>query len=110
MGSDRQTSRQQSFCLSLCSEVSGGLRGGSGARLGHLCRAHLSVDRLLLPETAPVVRPAGPGEAQEPEELARRQRRHPELSQGEAVASVIIYRTLAGLLPHNYDPDKRSLR
>ncbi|XP_030680780.1 cadherin EGF LAG seven-pass G-type receptor 2 isoform X2 [Nomascus leucogenys] len=61
-------------------------------------------------ETPPVVRPAGPGEAQEPEELARRQRRHPELSQGEAVASVIIYRTLAGLLPHNYDPDKRSLR
>lgn len=26
------------------------------------------------------------------------------------MASVIIYRTLAGLLPHNYDPDKRSLR
>uniref|UniRef100_A0A2K5KZU2 Cadherin EGF LAG seven-pass G-type receptor 2 n=1 Tax=Cercocebus atys TaxID=9531 RepID=A0A2K5KZU2_CERAT len=61
-------------------------------------------------ETPSVVRPAGPGESQEPEELARRQRRHPELSQGEAVASVIIYRTLAGLLPHNYDPDKRSLR
>lgn len=57
-----------------------------------------------------MVRPAGPGEAQETEELARRQRRHPELSQGEAVASVIIYHTLAGLLPHNYDPDKRSLR
>ncbi|MBZ3888634.1 Cadherin EGF LAG seven-pass G-type receptor 2 [Sciurus carolinensis] len=70
---------------------------------------------VILPESVfremtPVVRPAGPGEAQEPEELARRQRRHPELSQGEAVASVIIYRTLAGLLPHNYDPDKRSLR
>lgn len=63
-----------------------------------------------LPETPPAVRPAGPGEAPESEELARRQRRHPELSQGEAVASVIIYRTLAGLLPHNYDPDKRSLR
>ncbi|XP_016011118.2 cadherin EGF LAG seven-pass G-type receptor 2 isoform X1 [Rousettus aegyptiacus] len=61
-------------------------------------------------ETPPAVRPAGPGEAPESEELARRQRRHPELSQGEAVASVIIYRTLAGLLPHNYDPDKRSLR
>ncbi|KAK2494566.1 hypothetical protein MC885_008067 [Smutsia gigantea] len=61
-------------------------------------------------ETPPAVRPAGPGEAQEPEELARRQRRHPALGQGEAVASVIIYRTLAGLLPHNYDPDKRSLR
>ncbi|XP_049621611.1 cadherin EGF LAG seven-pass G-type receptor 2 isoform X1 [Suncus etruscus] len=61
-------------------------------------------------ETLPLVRPAGPGEAPEAEELARRQRRHPELSQGEAVASVLIYRTLAGLLPHNYDPDKRSLR
>uniref|UniRef100_A0A8C4L141 Cadherin EGF LAG seven-pass G-type receptor 2 n=1 Tax=Equus asinus asinus TaxID=83772 RepID=A0A8C4L141_EQUAS len=80
---------------------------------GWLCwgLARLSqVDSVLLLETTPVVRPAGPGEAQEPEELARRQRRHPELSQGEAVASVIIYRTLAGLLPHNYDPDKRSLR
>lgn len=62
------------------------------------------------PETLPLVRPAGPGEAPEAEELARRQRRHPELNQGEAVASVLIYRTLAGLLPHNYDPDKRSLR
>lgn len=68
------------------------------------------MDSVPIPETPPVVRPAGLGEAQEPEELARRQRRHPELSQGEAVASVIIYRTLAGLLPHNYDPDKRSLR
>ncbi|XP_060248873.1 cadherin EGF LAG seven-pass G-type receptor 2 isoform X3 [Meriones unguiculatus] len=70
---------------------------------------------VILPESVfreipPMVRPAGPGEAQETEELARRQRRHPELSQGEAVASVIIYHTLAGLLPHNYDPDKRSLR
>uniref|UniRef100_G3X0B3 Cadherin EGF LAG seven-pass G-type receptor 2 n=1 Tax=Sarcophilus harrisii TaxID=9305 RepID=G3X0B3_SARHA len=54
--------------------------------------------------------PVVPGEAREQEELGRRQRRHPELSQGQAVASVIIYRTLAGLLPHNYDPDKRSLR
>uniref|UniRef100_A0A8C0KBX0 Cadherin EGF LAG seven-pass G-type receptor 2 n=1 Tax=Canis lupus dingo TaxID=286419 RepID=A0A8C0KBX0_CANLU len=62
-------------------------KGWVGVRLGHLCRAQLKS-----------------------EELARRQRRHPELSQGEAVASVIIYRTLAGLLPHNYDPDKRSLR
>ncbi|XP_031231049.1 cadherin EGF LAG seven-pass G-type receptor 2 isoform X1 [Mastomys coucha] len=70
---------------------------------------------VILPESVfreipPMVRSAGPGEAQETEELARRQRRHPELSQGEAVASVIIYHTLAGLLPHNYDPDKRSLR
>ncbi|XP_029331120.1 cadherin EGF LAG seven-pass G-type receptor 2 isoform X3 [Mus caroli] len=70
---------------------------------------------VILPESVfrempSMVRSAGPGEAQEMEELARRQRRHPELSQGEAVASVIIYHTLAGLLPHNYDPDKRSLR
>ncbi|XP_048219002.1 cadherin EGF LAG seven-pass G-type receptor 2 isoform X2 [Perognathus longimembris pacificus] len=70
---------------------------------------------VILPESVfreppSVPRPAAPGEAPEPEELARRQRRHPELSPGEAVASVIIYRTLAGLLPHNYDPDKRSLR
>ncbi|XP_006501754.1 cadherin EGF LAG seven-pass G-type receptor 2 isoform X1 [Mus musculus] len=70
---------------------------------------------VILPESVfrempSMVRSAGPGEAQETEELARRQRRHPELSQGEAVASVIIYHTLAGLLPHNYDPDKRSLR
>uniref|UniRef100_A0A8C0QYU5 Cadherin EGF LAG seven-pass G-type receptor 2 n=1 Tax=Canis lupus dingo TaxID=286419 RepID=A0A8C0QYU5_CANLU len=65
---------------------------------------------VILPDSVFRGQPAGPGEPQESEELARRQRRHPELSQGEAVASVIIYRTLAGLLPHNYDPDKRSLR
>lgn len=39
-----------------------------------------------------------------------RQRRHPNESQQDAVASVIIFHSLASLLPENYDPDKRSLR
>ncbi|XP_037535788.1 cadherin EGF LAG seven-pass G-type receptor 2 [Nematolebias whitei] len=39
-----------------------------------------------------------------------RRRRHPEDSQQEAIASVIIFHSLATLLPENYDPDKRSLR
>uniref|UniRef100_A0A8B9TPG7 Cadherin EGF LAG seven-pass G-type receptor 2 n=1 Tax=Anas platyrhynchos TaxID=8839 RepID=A0A8B9TPG7_ANAPL len=42
--------------------------------------------------------------------LVTRHKRHPELSEGQAIASVIIYRTLAGLLPEQYDTDKRSLR
>ncbi|XP_069489759.1 cadherin EGF LAG seven-pass G-type receptor 2 isoform X2 [Ambystoma mexicanum] len=49
----------------------------------------------------------------EPDEvsaLVNRQRRHPTMSEGQAIASVIIYRTLAGLLPEHYDTDKRSLR
>ncbi|XP_043932407.1 cadherin EGF LAG seven-pass G-type receptor 2 isoform X2 [Protopterus annectens] len=41
---------------------------------------------------------------------AKRQKRHPDTNGGPAIASVIIYRTLAGLLPEQYDPDKRSLR
>ncbi|EMP25868.1 Cadherin EGF LAG seven-pass G-type receptor 2 [Chelonia mydas] len=42
-----------------------------------------------------------PSSAEEEEEpaLVTRHKRHPELSEGQAVASVIIYRTLAGLLP-----------
>uniref|UniRef100_A0A8B9TPI1 Cadherin EGF LAG seven-pass G-type receptor 2 n=1 Tax=Anas platyrhynchos TaxID=8839 RepID=A0A8B9TPI1_ANAPL len=44
------------------------------------------------------------------ETTAKPGRRHPELSEGQAIASVIIYRTLAGLLPEQYDTDKRSLR
>ncbi|KAK7916672.1 hypothetical protein WMY93_012433 [Mugilogobius chulae] len=39
-----------------------------------------------------------------------RQRRHPNEDQPDAVASVIIFHSLAPLLPENYDPDKRSLR
>uniref|UniRef100_A0A8D2J9S6 Cadherin EGF LAG seven-pass G-type receptor 2 n=1 Tax=Varanus komodoensis TaxID=61221 RepID=A0A8D2J9S6_VARKO len=51
----------------------------------------------------------GAGEEEEPA-LMTRQKRHPDLSEGQAIASVIIYRTLAGLLPEQYDTDKRSLR
>uniref|UniRef100_A0A3Q2DJZ9 Cadherin EGF LAG seven-pass G-type receptor 2 n=1 Tax=Cyprinodon variegatus TaxID=28743 RepID=A0A3Q2DJZ9_CYPVA len=39
-----------------------------------------------------------------------RKRRHPDGSQQDAVASVIIFHSLASLLPESYDPDKRSLR
>ncbi|KAM6044521.1 cadherin EGF LAG seven-pass G-type receptor 2 isoform 2-T2 [Chlamydotis macqueenii] len=42
--------------------------------------------------------------------LVTRRKRHPAPGQGQAIASVIIYRTLAGLLPERYDTDKRSLR
>ncbi|XP_047439870.1 cadherin EGF LAG seven-pass G-type receptor 2 isoform X3 [Mugil cephalus] len=41
---------------------------------------------------------------------ANRKRRHPDDSQQDAIASVIIFHSLASLLPENYDPDKRSLR
>lgn len=41
---------------------------------------------------------------------ANRKKRHPDDSQQDAVASVIIFHSLASLLPESYDPDKRSLR
>ncbi|XP_061583050.1 cadherin EGF LAG seven-pass G-type receptor 2 isoform X2 [Cololabis saira] len=41
---------------------------------------------------------------------ASRKRRHPDDSQQDAIASVIIFHSLASLLPESYDPDKRSLR
>uniref|UniRef100_A0A8C5T0W3 Cadherin EGF LAG seven-pass G-type receptor 2 n=1 Tax=Malurus cyaneus samueli TaxID=2593467 RepID=A0A8C5T0W3_9PASS len=57
----------------------------------------------------------GQGEEEEEEEDAEvtvvtRHKRHPSLGEGQAIASVIIYRTLAGLLPQHFDTDKRSLR
>uniref|UniRef100_H3DAY8 Cadherin EGF LAG seven-pass G-type receptor 2 n=1 Tax=Tetraodon nigroviridis TaxID=99883 RepID=H3DAY8_TETNG len=39
-----------------------------------------------------------------------RKRRHPEDEQQDAVASVMIFYSLASLLPESYDSDKRSLR
>ncbi|XP_034022451.1 cadherin EGF LAG seven-pass G-type receptor 2 isoform X2 [Thalassophryne amazonica] len=39
-----------------------------------------------------------------------RKRRHPDENQKDAIASVIIFYSLASLLPESYDPDKRSLR
>ena len=41
---------------------------------------------------------------------APRRKRHQDAGQQDAVASVIIFHSLASLLPENYDPDKRSLR
>uniref|UniRef100_A0A8C2Z8Q9 Cadherin EGF LAG seven-pass G-type receptor 2 n=1 Tax=Cyclopterus lumpus TaxID=8103 RepID=A0A8C2Z8Q9_CYCLU len=41
---------------------------------------------------------------------ANRKRRHPDDGQPDAIASVIIFHSLASLLPESYDPDKRSLR
>ncbi|XP_024124833.1 cadherin EGF LAG seven-pass G-type receptor 2 [Oryzias melastigma] len=41
---------------------------------------------------------------------ANRRRRHPDDSQQDAIASVIIFHSMASLLPESYDPDKRSLR
>ncbi|RMB99528.1 hypothetical protein DUI87_24265 [Hirundo rustica rustica] len=42
--------------------------------------------------------------------VVTRHKRHPSLGEGQAIASIIIYRTLAGLLPQHFDTDKRSLR
>uniref|UniRef100_UPI003EBE4DC0 cadherin EGF LAG seven-pass G-type receptor 2 precursor n=1 Tax=Danio rerio TaxID=7955 RepID=UPI003EBE4DC0 len=41
---------------------------------------------------------------------ANRKRRHPDKRQEDAIASIIIFHTLATLLPERYDTDKRSLR
>uniref|UniRef100_A0A8B9SJD5 Cadherin EGF LAG seven-pass G-type receptor 2 n=1 Tax=Anas platyrhynchos TaxID=8839 RepID=A0A8B9SJD5_ANAPL len=64
------------------------------------------------PARPPQTTPRGTGNHCQEEEvtLVTRHKRHPELSEGQAIASVIIYRTLAGLLPEQYDTDKRSLR
>lgn len=57
---------------------------------------------------------AGEEEEEEEEEarmtVVTRHKRHPSLGEGQAIASVIVYRTLAGLLPQHFDTDKRSLR
>ncbi|XP_030634210.1 cadherin EGF LAG seven-pass G-type receptor 2 [Chanos chanos] len=43
-------------------------------------------------------------------QTSKRKRRHPEERDQDAIASVIIFHSLASLLPESYDPDKRSLR
>uniref|UniRef100_A0A8V5GQF3 Cadherin EGF LAG seven-pass G-type receptor 2 n=1 Tax=Melopsittacus undulatus TaxID=13146 RepID=A0A8V5GQF3_MELUD len=72
---------------------------------------------VILPESvfrAPHTRCECWGEEEEDEDedapLVTRRKRHPVPGDGQAIASVIIYRTLAGLLPEQYDTDKRSLR
>ncbi|XP_060765947.1 cadherin EGF LAG seven-pass G-type receptor 2 isoform X2 [Neoarius graeffei] len=41
---------------------------------------------------------------------ANRKRRHPDEREQHAIASIVIFHTLATLLPERYDTDKRSLR
>uniref|UniRef100_A0A8V5GQH3 Cadherin EGF LAG seven-pass G-type receptor 2 n=1 Tax=Melopsittacus undulatus TaxID=13146 RepID=A0A8V5GQH3_MELUD len=72
---------------------------------------------VILPESvfrAPHTHPSAGQEREEDEDedapLVTRRKRHPVPGDGQAIASVIIYRTLAGLLPEQYDTDKRSLR
>uniref|UniRef100_A0A672UKE0 Cadherin EGF LAG seven-pass G-type receptor 2 n=1 Tax=Strigops habroptila TaxID=2489341 RepID=A0A672UKE0_STRHB len=67
---------------------------------------------VILPESvfrAPHGRRESGGDTEEVP-LVTRHKRHPAPGEGQAIASVIIYRTLAGLLPEQYDTDKRSLR
>uniref|UniRef100_A0A8C3RDR0 Cadherin EGF LAG seven-pass G-type receptor 2 n=1 Tax=Cyanoderma ruficeps TaxID=181631 RepID=A0A8C3RDR0_9PASS len=66
-------------------------------------------------ETTVILPDTGKEKKEEEEEEAgmtvvTRHKRHPSLGEGQAIASVIIYRTLAGLLPQHFDTDKRSLR
>ncbi|XP_044871039.1 cadherin EGF LAG seven-pass G-type receptor 2 [Mauremys mutica] len=98
----------------------------AGAKLPHYeaLRGEKPADletTVILPETvfrAPESKDPPMGSAKQPPSSAEeeeepsvtRHKRHPDLSEGQAVASVIIYRTLAGLLPEHYDTDKRSLR
>uniref|UniRef100_A0A8C3RDC2 Cadherin EGF LAG seven-pass G-type receptor 2 n=1 Tax=Cyanoderma ruficeps TaxID=181631 RepID=A0A8C3RDC2_9PASS len=72
---------------------------------------------VILPDSIfqpPKDRPGKEKKEEEEEEagmtVVTRHKRHPSLGEGQAIASVIIYRTLAGLLPQHFDTDKRSLR
>ncbi|KAI1890772.1 hypothetical protein AGOR_G00157060 [Albula goreensis] len=57
------------------------------------------------PAPAPALPTDAPGN-----QTVNRKRRHPDERNGDAIASVIIFHSLASLLPERYDPDKRSLR
>ncbi|KAG9353110.1 hypothetical protein JZ751_017686 [Albula glossodonta] len=57
------------------------------------------------PAPAPALPTDAPGN-----HTVNRKRRHPDERNGDAIASVIIFHSLASLLPERYDPDKRSLR
>ncbi|KAK3536667.1 hypothetical protein QTP86_016092, partial [Hemibagrus guttatus] len=70
---------------------------------------------VTLPDSIFSPTPEGKGHRQPITELTRnhstsRKRRHPDEREQHAIASIIIFHTLATLLPERYDSDKRSLR
>lgn len=73
---------------------------------------------VTLPDSVFIPAPEGKGHRHHSEPItepgrnhtANRKRRHPEEREQDAIASVIIFHSLAALLPERYDTDKRSLR
>uniref|UniRef100_A0A9J8CP41 Cadherin EGF LAG seven-pass G-type receptor 2 n=2 Tax=Cyprinus carpio TaxID=7962 RepID=A0A9J8CP41_CYPCA len=73
---------------------------------------------VTLPDSVFIPAPEGKGQRHHSESIAEsgrnhttsRKRRHPDEREQDAVASVIIFHSLAALLPERYDTDKRSLR
>ncbi|XP_067272650.1 cadherin EGF LAG seven-pass G-type receptor 2 [Pseudorasbora parva] len=73
---------------------------------------------VTLPDSVFIPAPEGKGHRHHIEPIAEsgknhtasRKRRHPEEREQDAIASVIIFHSLAALLPERYDTDKRSLR
>nr|XP_055073359.1 cadherin EGF LAG seven-pass G-type receptor 2 [Misgurnus anguillicaudatus] len=73
---------------------------------------------VTLPDSVFIPAPEGKGHRQQNEpvtesvrnQTSSRKRRHPEESEQDAIARVIIFHSLSTLLPERYDTDKRSLR
>uniref|UniRef100_A0A672MBA3 Cadherin EGF LAG seven-pass G-type receptor 2-like n=1 Tax=Sinocyclocheilus grahami TaxID=75366 RepID=A0A672MBA3_SINGR len=73
---------------------------------------------VTLPDSVFIPAPEGKGQRHHSEQIAEsgrnhtanRKKRHPDEREQDAVASVIIFHSLAALLPERYDTDKRSLR
>ncbi|XP_016421698.1 cadherin EGF LAG seven-pass G-type receptor 2-like [Sinocyclocheilus rhinocerous] len=73
---------------------------------------------VTLPDSVFIPAPEGEGQRHHNEPIAEsgrnhttnRKKRHPDEREQDAVASVIIFHSLAALLPERYDTDKRSLR
>uniref|UniRef100_A0A671QP82 Cadherin EGF LAG seven-pass G-type receptor 2-like n=1 Tax=Sinocyclocheilus anshuiensis TaxID=1608454 RepID=A0A671QP82_9TELE len=73
---------------------------------------------VTLPDSVFIPAPEGKGQRHNSEQIAEsgrnhtanRKKRHPDEREQDAIASVIIFHSLAALLPERYDTDKRSLR
>ncbi|KAF4097163.1 hypothetical protein G5714_021171 [Onychostoma macrolepis] len=73
---------------------------------------------VTLPDSVFIPAPEGKGQRHHSEPIAEsgrnhtaiRKKRHPDEREQDAIASVIIFHSLAALLPERYDTDKRSLR